>query len=359
MIQSMPTVQSMKNAGAIAPNDISAASFGRIGNKRCREVWVGNLLQGAVSPQHLKDFFTQMFNALPEFQEKYAQLIKEGKSAVRDIQMANDGPYHATFGFVEFWTEELAGTALEFNGVEFMGRPMKTGRPSGFVAMGKLADPLDVDPLRKAGLLPQQAQKSIGYQPHAGNAGAEAAALAMNPVGGGMMPAGGLSNNLILRRQRELYFGNLPQGQLTAESIKQLLTPACELLPDFEKDGGPPIVNVNMQNPEQAKFCFVEFQNDKLASSAIPIFNGMEIFGRKMVVARPTGYVDPEMPSVAPEGMGAVAQFSAAQLKSQNPELAGRPAPIMGMGDGSGPPGPVSGNMAAGALAAAAMLSGE
>lgn len=45
---------------------------------------------------------------------------------------------------------------------------------------------------------------------------------------------------------------------------------------------------------EQAKFCFVELQNDKLASAAIPIFNGMEIFGRKMVVARPTGYIDPD-----------------------------------------------------------------
>ena len=57
-----------------------------------------------------------------------------------------------------------------------------------------------------------------------------------------------LSNNLVIRRQRELYFGNLPQGQLTAESIKQLLTPACELLPDYMKDAGPPIINVNMQN---------------------------------------------------------------------------------------------------------------
>merc|ERR1719199_1493677 len=98
----------MKDAAGIAPNDISSASFG---NKRCREVWVGNLLQGAVAPQHLKDFFTQMFNALPEYQEKYAELVKEGKSPVRDIQMTNN----AAYGFVEFWTEELAATAVEFN----------------------------------------------------------------------------------------------------------------------------------------------------------------------------------------------------------------------------------------------------
>ena len=214
------------------------------GNKRCREVWVGNLLQGAVSPQHLKDFFTQMFNALPEFQEKYSQLIKEGKSAVRDIQMANDGP----FGFVEFWTEELAGTAIEFNGVEFMGRPMKTGRPSGFVAMTKLAPPLDCEPLRAAGLLPKELAVLGDMQATADKLGLTGGINGQSSI----MTANGvqqtLSNNLVIRRQRELYFGNLPQGQLTAESIKQLLTPACELLPDYIKDAGPPIINVNMQN---------------------------------------------------------------------------------------------------------------
>ena len=187
-----------------------------------------------------------MFNALPEFQEKYAELIKEGKSAVRDIQMANDGP----FGFVEFWTEELAGTAIEFNGVEFMGRPMKTGRPSGFVAMTKLSPPLDVEPLRSAGLLPaQSAMHALGDM----NEMAEKLGLQGGVNGqSNVMTANGvqqtLSNNLVIRRQRELYFGNLPQGQLTAESIKQLLTPACELLPDYQKDSGPPIINVNMQN---------------------------------------------------------------------------------------------------------------
>ena len=86
---------------------------------------------------------------------------------------------------------------------------MKTGRPSGFVATGKMADPLDVSALREAGLLPNTSQLLA-----LGN-------LSAAPPGSGLTlggsSQGSLANNLILRRQRELYFGNLPQGQLTAE----------------------------------------------------------------------------------------------------------------------------------------------
>ena len=52
--------------------------------------------------------------------------------------------------FVEFRTEELAATACAFTGIPLLGRPIKTGRPSG--TEGIMPQPLDVLPLKDAGM---------------------------------------------------------------------------------------------------------------------------------------------------------------------------------------------------------------
>ena len=39
------------------------------------------------------------------------------------------------------------------------------------------------------------------------------------------------------------------------------------------------------------KFAFVEFSTEALAATALQLFNGMELCGRDMKLARPSGYV--------------------------------------------------------------------
>ena len=39
------------------------------------------------------------------------------------------------------------------------------------------------------------------------------------------------------------------------------------------------------------KFAFVEFTTEALAATALQLFNGMELCGRDMKLARPSGYV--------------------------------------------------------------------
>tara|TARA_B100000768_G_scaffold15383_1_gene14280 strand:- start:104 stop:274 length:171 start_codon:yes stop_codon:yes gene_type:complete len=39
------------------------------------------------------------------------------------------------------------------------------------------------------------------------------------------------------------------------------------------------------------KFAFVEFTTEALAATALQLFNGMELCGRDMKLARPAGYV--------------------------------------------------------------------
>ena len=96
------------------------------GNKKAREIYVGNLPVGNSSVSALKDHFNQIFSSLPEYNDKYQSMKQFG--AVRDVKLSACG----MFGFIEFWTEELAVTALELDKHDFFGRPMKVGRPTGF-----------------------------------------------------------------------------------------------------------------------------------------------------------------------------------------------------------------------------------
>jgi len=234
-------------------------------NKQHREVWIGNLLVGAVNSINLADMLTKLFRALPEFQQKYHALSGENQSAVREVKMQQG----ASFAFVEFWSEELAATAMEFNGADFMGRPLKTGKPSNSAGIPEGTYPLDVSPLREAGILP-------------------AVAVPVHQPGVGGVPS--------RQKARELYFGNLPQGQLTSEAMKALVTPASELLPQYNPALGPAVISVHMN--AEGMYCFVEFQSEELATAAMPIFDKMDVIGRSINVNRPTGYTAPGMPGM-------------------------------------------------------------
>jgi hypothetical protein len=231
-------------------------------NKKAREVYCGNLSAGMVSMATLREHFNQMFYLLPEFNQKYEFLKSTGAGSVQDIKMATDG----TYSFVQFFTEEIAVTALEFDKHEYMGRAMRVGRPTGVVLPSPPPPPMDVTPLRTLGILPTKT---------------------MN----GMANAAELQS----KKQRELYVGNMHPGVMNPDCIRELFEPACRLLPEYvelDQDKHPsPVQSVDFGG--DGRFAFIEFASDALATVAMLVFNQVELLGKRISVMRPQGYVSP------------------------------------------------------------------
>ena len=55
--------------------------------------------------------------------------------------------------------------------------------------------------------------------------------------------------------------------------------------------GGHPTQVREARCDPSGKFAFVEFTTEALAATALQLFNGMELCGRDMKLARPAGYV--------------------------------------------------------------------
>lgn len=99
-----------------------SSTGGLLTDKKQREVYVGNLAIGIVTPDVLKDFFNQVF----------AHMVPDpiATPPVVNINMDTTG----RFGFVEFRTEDMAAQAMQMDKVvELCGRPMNIGRPKGYV----------------------------------------------------------------------------------------------------------------------------------------------------------------------------------------------------------------------------------
>jgi RNA recognition motif-containing protein len=229
----------------------------QMGNKKAREVYCGNLAAGQVTMASLREHFNQMFYALPEFNQKYEFLKSTGAGCIQDLKLATDG----TYSFIQFFTEEIAVTALEFDKHEFLGRALRIGRPTGVVLTTPPPPPMDVSSLRALGYLPAKLSSSTADQ--------------------------------AVKKQREVYVGNLHPGVMTHDLIQELFEPACKLLPDFtESDRTPsPIASIEFGN--DGRFAFVEFINESIASAALLIFNQVELLGKRMSVMRPQGYIPP------------------------------------------------------------------
>ena len=69
----------------------------------------------------------------------------------------------------------------------------------------------------------------------------------------------------------------------------QLFTAPLLTLPGVDAGGAPPVIDCRVD--PQGRFAFVEFRDEMLATTALSLFHGMELCGRAMSVARPTGYV--------------------------------------------------------------------
>lgn len=227
-------------------------SAGLLVPKSRRECYCGNLAVGEATPNVLWQAIKRLFHALPAFIERYGPDLDPVRSA--SIPVNGQG----MFAFVEFVDDVLASTAIEMSGFELLGRGVKVGRPQGYQSnqFGGDAPALDVQPLRDVGLIPRQPE----------------------PVG-----------NLILSKKlRELWFGNLPTGKVDGAIIRELVTPVCLQLPEYDPDFGPPVTNVDMA--PSGVYCFVQFQNAEMASRIMPVFDGTELCGKKLKVNRPSKY---------------------------------------------------------------------
>lgn len=89
--------------------------------RKSREVYIGNLSIGSVTP----DMLTELFNAA------LAGMVPDpvNEPPVINVKMDNTG----RFAFVELRTEELATTSMTLDKTELLGRPMNIGRPKGYV----------------------------------------------------------------------------------------------------------------------------------------------------------------------------------------------------------------------------------
>merc|ERR1719199_1349832 len=230
------------------------------------------------------EFFTSLFMDIPAYQERYIGAVPQ---PVLSVSLSADG----TYAFVEFATEELASTALEFDKGEFLGRPLKVGRPGKMSSMG-FQPAMDVLPLRMQGRIPSVQPAWLAGK-GLGPAAVQMAQSQLLGKGPGGPPGPANAGPSSEKRKREIFIGNLAKDQVSPLTLRDLFTPACEHLPQYIKTLGPPINDVILA-PDGLS-AFVEFQNENLAGSIIPIFDNMELLGTKLAVCKPEQHHYAEM----------------------------------------------------------------
>ncbi|GFR46356.1 hypothetical protein Agub_g7864 [Astrephomene gubernaculifera] len=105
-----------------------AASAAAASAKTQRELYIGNLVPGAVTDVALRQLFnTTLAAAFP---------VSPGVEPVVNVNLHSDGRY----AFVEFRSPEMATAALALNAqVQLLGQTISVGRPSGYVDPHKAA----------------------------------------------------------------------------------------------------------------------------------------------------------------------------------------------------------------------------
>merc|ERR1712107_241975 len=183
---------------------------------------------------------------LPEFLVKYGADF----NVIERVSLPSDGAY----AFVLFADDVLARTAISLDGMQLQGRPLKIGRSEAFRQQWSgclLPEPLDVSPLHASGLVPVAVRSAEADE---------------------------------ARRMREVYFGGLVVGWVTADNLRDLVAPICEQLPSYQPPAacGRPVVRVDLH--DCGKYAFVELQDVEMVEEVIAIFDGVQFFGRKLHV---------------------------------------------------------------------------
>ncbi|KXZ48038.1 hypothetical protein GPECTOR_31g402 [Gonium pectorale] len=107
-----------------------AASAAAASAKTQRELYIGNLVPGAVTDVALRQLFNTTLAAA------FPAAAAPGNEPVVNVNLHSDGRY----AFVEFRTPEMATAALALNAqVTLLGQTISVGRPSGYVDPSKAA----------------------------------------------------------------------------------------------------------------------------------------------------------------------------------------------------------------------------
>ena len=248
---------------------------------------MGNLTANAISAEGLRELFASLCAALPDHDDSRGP-------AVINAQLCEGG----MFAFVEMQTEALASTMLRFHGLEVAGRPMKIGRPAGYLdpPHGPVP-PLDV---------PMEVLKELGISGQVGPARVDA-----------------LGQHIDARKRRELYVGNLTAGAVSGVMLRDHVTRVLAGALGGDGGGNPIVRNAEIQ--AGGMFAFVEFRDEPTATMALALLNGHDLCGRPLRVGRPAGYTDvggaPEAPTAASLGAPPYVPPPPA------PEVAPRPPP--------------------------------
>jgi len=254
----MANLAGMANLPGMAAMGMAGGTAAPMNNKKQRELYVGNLPSGISEPM-LKELFSQILQACEGFNAALGP-------AVLNVQLCGGG----TYAFVEFRDETMCETARQFTGMVLSSKNLRLNHPNGYVPPPVPVKVLTPPPslLQKFGL--------------GGVVGSGVAAVGAAQ----QLPAARMDN----KKARELYVGNLTVGAVTAAMLKELFNAPLLTLPGGESaDGFPPVIDARVD--AGGKFAFVEFREENLATTALSLFNTMELCGRPMQVARPSGYV--------------------------------------------------------------------
>jgi len=231
-----------------------------VNSKKQRELYVGNLPSGLTEAM-LKELFLQVLSQCEGYDGSLGP-------AVLNVQLCGGG----TYAFVEFRDEQCCETVMQFTGMIISGKALKINHPNGYVT-----PPVPV--VRLAPRPDELVRYGLAIGAGGPNAATPALSVAVRPE---------------TRKSRELYVGNLTVGLVTSAMLKDLFTAPLLTLPGAESaEGVPPVLDARVDGG--GKFAFVEFRDEPLATTALSLFNNMELCGRPMQVARPTGYVPSDM----------------------------------------------------------------
>lgn len=216
-----------------------------------RKVFVGNLSADEVTAVELREAFELRFRALPLYQEQYLQW--DGTtSAVQKVAVRGRGNY----AFVMFLDGQLASTAMLFYGMEFCGRKLRIDRPTDFVpAPDGAALPMDVGPLRRLGLLPQEdtkekdfataskSQNSLTSPPPPPPPLAAALPALFGSVSGSTAKASPPMPPSQIQSMKHIFLGNLPESENTLQDVTEMITCICGGLPAYDPNFGPAMLS--------------------------------------------------------------------------------------------------------------------
>ena len=102
----------------------------------------------------------------------------------------------------------------------------------------------------------------------------------------------------ILSRLEQIYVGNLVQGLVTEDALRQLFNSTMKAaFPEQQIPGMDPVVTVSMHS--EGRYAFVELRTPEMASAALQLSGQVQLLGQSISVGRPSGYVDPSAAQMA------------------------------------------------------------